>query len=121
MGNKIYSGEQLTFDIHEGENGGFATFDLILKTEVIPFPTPDIMLQLIPGCYVLNLNLWKTRFLNDTPSIHPFAFTFRGVTCHVFCISKCDNVQGTRTGVPLTYVYPWYLLCFPGILGDYDP
>ncbi len=28
--------------------------------------------------------------------------------------------QGTRTGVLLT-VYPWYLLCFLGILGDYNP
>ena len=28
--------------------------------------------------------------------------------------------QGTRTGVPLT-VYPWYLLCSLGILGDYNP
>ena len=31
------------------------------------------------------------------------------------------SIQGTRTGVPLTYVYPWYLLCFLGILGDYNP
>ncbi len=29
-------------------------------------------------------------------------------------------IQGTRTGVPLTYVYPWYLLCSLGILGDYN-
>ena len=33
---------------------------------------------------------------------------------------KKDDDQGTRTGVPLT-VYPWYLLCSLGILGDYDP
>ena len=34
---------------------------------------------------------------------------------------SCGNFQGTRTGVPLTYVYPWYLLCFLGILWDYNP
>ncbi len=28
--------------------------------------------------------------------------------------------QGTRTGAPPT-VYPWYLLCSLGILGDYNP
>ena len=26
-----------------------------------------------------------------------------------------------QLGVPLTYVYPWYLLCSLGILGDYNP
>lgn len=26
--------------------------------------------------------------------------------------------QGTRTGVPLTYVYPWYVLCSRRIVGD---
>ena len=35
----------------------------------------------------------------------------------VFCFYV---TQGTILGVPLT-VYPWYLLCSPGILGDYNP
>ena len=26
-----------------------------------------------------------------------------------------------QLGVPLTYVYPWYLLCSLGIFGDYNP
>ena len=29
----------------------------------------------------------------------------------------CSSSQGTRKGVPLTYVYPWHLLCSLGILG----
>ena len=36
-------------------------------------------------------------------------------------LSWNDNLQGTRTGVPLTYVYPWYLLCSLGILENYNP
>ena len=32
---------------------------------------------------------------------------------------KVANIKG-QWGVPLT-VYPWYLLCSLGILGDYNP
>ena len=34
-------------------------------------------------------------------------------------VSQLFNFKG-QVGVPLT-VYPWYLLCSLGILGDYNP
>ena len=38
---------------------------------------------------------------------------------HIVVISVKPEFKG-QLGVPLT-VYPWYLLCSPGILGDYNP
>ena len=43
------------------------------------------------------------------------------LTCIYLYTEICTfvNVKG-QLGVPLT-VYPWYLLCSLGILGDYNP
>ena len=38
----------------------------------------------------------------------------------IWLCKQTSSVKG-QLGVPLTYMYPWYLLCSLGILGDYNP
>ena len=49
-------------------------------------------------------SLDRIRFRSQKETIVQLRWSFKG-----------------QLGVPLTYVYPWYLLCSLGILGDYNP
>ena len=66
------------------------------------------------------------RFANDTPQVvGRNRHTNEKCSTNLCLCAYCDQRSGRdatikgQLGVPLT-VYPWYLLCSLGILGDYN-
>ena len=63
---------------------------------------------------------WTTQALKEWSCCHNCRLSLGVGINHVHKHPTYYHIFKGQLGVPLT-VYPWYLLCFLGILGDYNP